>query len=959
MEDQEEGKTTGTTDQQNEIIGEEKEAARYEGQEVEEAATPPDPPPTLSQIYTKIIHLNSERVTPDIAMEIALAVQVAPYLPETMKQEIMDKADAYRSASEAYVSVSGEADAEISALDADGSALDAEGSALDADRSAIDADRSALDAEGSALDGDRSAMEEDKQGAEFLTTLEGSKETSTACKEHAALALSAKKEALRVKIEAFMVKRIAKHNASMAKHRAYTAEHRACMSFMQLHGYQSQIREILESFRKLESTLRQCAARPRAEATITMSEGTFAAYQAIHARYGENPNRLGNRSNVKHLYKSRTTLDHEQCMSSDIKESINGTCQLKIVSDFWSSWILNCKISPDKGSQDLEQEDTEQEDTEQEDTEQEDSEQEVPEQEDTKQEIATIVNRMRETLKNQVNPPQEPTELHPVDDLPSQEVTSTQPLFVGLCELIGDCCKLIIPDTNNLPRRIVDGYLDNASRFLFVMMDTSLTLCCELKPLFRKLLSLQDLHYEIFEQTVGHLSRVVHHGWHLWGHGAPTWTLGVTVTLAYITIYRLDLTMVNSELARDVAQLQLAESVKLPLMTLDCFNKWIQKDEARQKCDNATSESAKRHKKEIKELREELYGKNEGVDKNGVPIGIRLLQDLMLKPRSELFGPNYQEMICSPGETKIGELLGTGSFGHVFSLKEEADAVMKVSLSQNSVHLKKELEILRFLGREQGPNTVINEELALPVVMRFIDNLTVELAGGVTRLLTGLVFRPKGRPLRSFVSGVRSVEAAEKFESLLVHASSQLKAALDFLHEKGVCHNDVAPKNIIVRSIDEAGWHVCLVDFGCASSKLKTGFEGTAQYAHKKIFECYWSQIWEHVPEKWEPVPEHDFFSLGLTMSALLNGGAACWDTTSFRASLTDANRVQFCYAMEDRNKQATAKINESSCSKKQKEEWSSWITRTALLDPSLQEGPVALTADSSDVLFQETGTES
>jgi serine/threonine protein kinase len=114
------------------------------------------------------------------------------------------------------------------------------------------------------------------------------------------------------------------------------------------------------------------------------------------------------------------------------------------------------------------------------------------------------------------------------------------------------------------------------------------------------------------------------------------------------------------------------------------------------------------------------------------------------------------------------------------------------------------------------------------------------------------------------------------------------------LHEKGVCHNDVAPKNIFVRSIDEAGWHVCLVDFGCASSpgKLKKGFERTAQYAHKKIFECYPSQ-------KWEPVPENDFFSLGLTMSALLNGGAACWDTTPFPASLTDANRVQFCYAME------------------------------------------------------------
>ena len=783
--------------------------------------------------------------------------------------------------------------------------LDAKKSVLDAEKSTLDADEVALDAERSALEADISALAEDRQAAESLTTLEGNEQTTTASKEHAALALSAKEEALRVKIQAFFAQKdahttkrraihnesIAMHNASILMHNASIAKHKASMAFVRLHWYHSHILAIMDSFRMVECTLRECAVMPQVEATETMSEETYRAHQRFIKTYcGENPNFAGSRKYVKNLYKRRKTLDHQHFMSSDMKEWIPGRRQLQKVAELWSSWILNCKISPGKASQ------------------------------DTNKEIADIVQRMRETLKNQSDP--EPADLHSdVSRLP-QEVASTQPFFVVLLDLISDCCH-VITGANNRPRRIADGCLDNANRFLFVMLDTSLTLCCEMKPLFKKIVSLQDLHYEIFQQTVGFLSEVVHDGLNLWGNGAPTWATGITMNLAFITLYRLDLTMSEySELAPTVAQLQLAESVKLPLLTLDCFNKWMQKDEARQKCDDSSA-MATRHEKEIKELREELYQNNGGVDDDGVPLGIRLLWELMLKPNSDLFGPNYQEIFRS-NEKKVGELLGTGSFGHVFSLVEEADAALKVSTLQNSVHLKKEFDILSFLGRNQCSDTTINKELALPVVSKFLSNLTAELGGGVKRRLTGLVFHPKGLPIRSIVGGLRNVEGAKKFESLLVHVSSQLKAALDFLHEKRVHHNDIAPKNIIVRSMDDAGWHVCLVDFGCASSpgEQKTGFEGTALYAHRSIFECYPSQTWE-------PVLEHDFFSLGLTMSALLNEGQPCWDMDPFPASLTDANRAQFCDAVKNRNKKATAKIKKSTCSKKQKEEWSSWITAT------------------------------
>ena len=50
MGDIEEGNSTGTTDQQKEIIGDEKEATESAVQEVVDAATPLAPPPTLRQI---------------------------------------------------------------------------------------------------------------------------------------------------------------------------------------------------------------------------------------------------------------------------------------------------------------------------------------------------------------------------------------------------------------------------------------------------------------------------------------------------------------------------------------------------------------------------------------------------------------------------------------------------------------------------------------------------------------------------------------------------------------------------------------------------------------------------------------------------------------------------------------------------------------------------------------------
>ena len=374
---------------------------------------------------------------------------------------------------------------------------------------------------------------------------------------------------------------------------------------------------------------------------------------------------------------------------------------------------------------------------------------------------------------------------------------------------------------------------------------------------------------------------------------------------------------------------------------------------------------------EIEALKKDLYetagkGKN-GMDDDGVPLAIRVLCELMPKRRSDLFGPDYQGIMESSGDANIGKLLGTGSFALVFSYRmegeahDDASAVLKVPLLQNSVHLERELDILRILEREEGPDSTINHEIALPVVMGK-KCLTV-LIGGVQQPLPGYVLGPQGTPLTSCAGELQKVGKAGELERIVVQMWSQLKAVVEFIHHRKVYHNDVAPKNIIVR---DAHWNVCLVDFGsafhdyggksCDSNNNKmTGFVGTPSYAHMDIFQCYPGKPWKKLD------PKYDMFGLSLTISALLgNEGKTCWDMSPFPAMIKDDNRKLFQETIENRKEQAIAQIEESGCSKEQKEEWVSWITTEKLPELSLQgrAASAALPGDSSHIPFQEIETD-
>jgi hypothetical protein len=82
-----------------------------------------------------------------------------------------------------------------------------------------------------------------------------------------------------------------------------------------------------------------------------------------------------------------------------------------------------------------------------------------------------------------------------------------------------------------------------------------------------------DMHQQSFEQLLGHLAKAVFTRMNYFGLGTSTFATGTTANLAYISVYKLELTM-ESDSDGMFAKLQLHASRRLPLMTQKCFNTW-------------------------------------------------------------------------------------------------------------------------------------------------------------------------------------------------------------------------------------------------------------------------------------------------------------------------------------------------------------------------------------------------
>lgn len=65
-------------------------------------------------------------------------------------------------------------------------------------------------------------------------------------------------------------------------------------------------------------------------------------------------------------------------------------------------------------------------------------------------------------------------------------------------------------------------------------------------------------------------------------------------------------------------------------------------------------------------------------------------------------------------------------------------------------------------------------------------------------------------------------------ECLVAGIISQVFAALSHCHAKNVIHRDVKPDNIIIAPDKKCGYHVTLIDFGCAAANKEGGLQQAA-----------------------------------------------------------------------------------------------------------------------------------
>jgi serine/threonine protein kinase len=864
--------------------------------------------------------------------------------------------------------------------EAEESVLEHEISLLEREVLSLKSEEARLDVERSVIEAERSAMEEDsEQEAEPLSAFENDREVQIVraaaakaqqyAKEKALSArerdLSAKEKALsakeveleralsakKVELErALSAKKVELERALSAKKEALSAKkvelERALSARVTASkdALSATLLAMIGHISHMEYTLKVvviilqiCSTMSQAESTITCGEVTgkmrrdfiLDNHDADHVFAGV-PDELSS------LINNRTRLSYQDLMSKDLRRL--KPKKLIAFAGYWEALILNCTIVCTSS-----------------DT--------------TKNMIVTVMKEIGASVHGPSWPNQEKS--HPFPGLVSQEVNSVQPLIFGLFGALGKCCKVYnkanrwslpktdidrevtVAATKTRKRRIMDGCAGKHGRQYPVNMDVSMKLPIEAKPFTRGSLSFEKLDEESRNQIIGHIAKYGVQGLQTFSLGKTTWITGVTANQAYIIVYRLDVIM--DEYCGDgtpFVKLKLAESVRLPLMTATCFASWIAK------CEAANPDAfTPKLRDEINKLKEELYGTAEkkiaSVDINKVPLGIRVLWDLLQKRRIDLFGPDYAGIIRSGGNKNIRKLLGTGSFGLVFSYRLEgekvASAVLKVPILQKCTHLERELKILQVLEREKDTNTTIDEGMALPVVMKVLHNIPIVL-GGIKRELKGLVLRPRGMPLTYCVRAIEQGNRPNVLRECVGQVWSQVKAALMYMHKKNVYHNDVTPKNIVVCYTEK--WNVCLVDFGstfhkCGNDKKMTGFQGTPNYAHLDILKSYPSTAWKHQDGR------YDFFGLTLTVIAMFNEGEACWDMKPFPALITKKNRKELCDVLEERKKKAVATIHESGCSLRLQNEWKYHIETERLADFFRTIQDPAATASGEDASLQ------
>jgi serine/threonine protein kinase len=180
------------------------------------------------------------------------------------------------------------------------------------------------------------------------------------------------------------------------------------------------------------------------------------------------------------------------------------------------------------------------------------------------------------------------------------------------------------------------------------------------------------------------------------------------------------------------------------------------------------------------------------------------------------------------GDYHVGEILGSGVHGRVY-LGKHKTTKEKVALktvqytSTGYAPYKRELRILRKLEGIDAPVVRLlfssTKHLLkmgmLDLFPEYVDVIGLELARGTIEDFY------HNRPFPPLVA---------------LGLYQQLLSALQYCHERTVCHRDVKPSNILVRT----DYRIVLSDFSLATAKLEcSNCSGTMRFVAPEVINCF------------------------------------------------------------------------------------------------------------------------
>jgi Protein kinase domain len=470
----------------------------------------------------------------------------------------------------------------------------------------------------------------------------------------------------------------------------------------------------------------------------------------------------------------------------------------------------------------------------------------------------------------------------------SNEVDGVQPIVMALLEAVANCVQLDLDDRQDAmpssPPKMVseqkivfggvgrrerkcDACVWKRGRYIVVMLDGSIQVTIEIKPGQRTGHSIGELRREAMDQALSHMSkslldslRFAH------GAGVPSYATSVIATMVYIEVFQLRLLCPGTT----SSHIELFSSGPLALVRPELFDKWFEQQnpsgqrdasgpravsgkKKRQDSYDQPDASAKevvanKHGRDLEDMRNRLFA---GGKTNGVPLGLKALYAIMAASRQSLVGPEWKDV-----SNRLGRLLGTGSFGMVFSSKLGGCAI-KLSKTDFRLFIEHEAIILGSLAEVQGRPSSIPQLISSGL-------LDVDI-GGVSCKLPAIAMKPVGEDIYPILLGGKA-SVCSIIDCILNGGLEALK----FLHRHGIAHNDVSDRNLLLVPEKIPGeYRAVLVDFSVASQmyEKRRGLTGTAPFVHDDV----------HIHYEWFPVPKYDSFSLGLTLVVLLARGVIPW----------------------------------------------------------------------------------